>query len=353
MKHSITQFAIALALLLTNLAGQGLAQSTPQKVAGSDWEAATTKTPAVASDGMNRYIVWTGLSNHEIYYAMFNGAEWTDHQVVQGPGWTALTSASPAMIYLGVPYVFWRGESPNEQIYFSGLSGGEWTHPQKVEGTTADGESWMAETKAAPAVSYDGFNFYVAWLGNGTSPHIWYTRTYDESEPLFMFQPQQEVVGSDPSWAAETNVAPSLMSAWNAGAQLFWKGSSAGHIWTSSVARDFTDWTPQATISCPGETSAQPAVAVISNPDYGFDPDPTEMIFWKDSSGWGISYEKLNPAGGYSCGYPHGNDWNAETLIAPAVASYPDVSGGPNAAILVWLDANTNTILYIDPTTLP
>jgi hypothetical protein len=345
MKHSIRQFAVGLALLLAGLAGQGRAQSTPQKVAGAGWQAATTKTPAVASDGINRYIAWTGLSNHEIYYAMFNGKEWVDHQVVEGTGWTALTSASPALIYLGAPYLFWRGESPDEDIYFSGLSGGEWSAPQKVEGP-----GWVAKTKTAPAVSYDGFNFYVAWLGTG-STHIWFTYTGYSSQPFFTFMTQQEVGGSDPSWTAESNVAPALSSRYDRGGQLFWKGASLGHIWSSTFWRQAPYWTTLAMISCPGETSAQPAAAVITTDGNYYGGNETLMVFWKDSSGWGISYEKSNPSGS-SCGYPHGGDWTAETEIAPAVASYTNVSGS-TASILAWLDANTNTILYVDPATLP
>lgn len=50
-----------------------------------------------------------------------------------------------------------------------------------------------------------------------------------------------------------------------------------------------------------------------------------------------------------------GPDWSAETNAAPAVASATIVFDGYGApaAILAWKNASDNTILYLDPATLP
>src|ERR1700678_2347002 len=101
LKHTMKHLNMGLALFLVSLANQGLAQSTPQQVQGSGWRALTANAPAVATDGTNRYIAWKGLSNNDIYFAMFNGTEWTDHQIVTGSDWTAKTDAAPALAYDG------------------------------------------------------------------------------------------------------------------------------------------------------------------------------------------------------------------------------------------------------------
>jgi hypothetical protein len=108
MKH----LNLASAWLLVSLAGQSLAQSAPQQVKGSNWRALTSTAPAVATDGTNRYIAWKGLSNNDIYFAMFDGTEWTDHQIVSGSGWTAETDAAPALAYDGSNvWVAWKRAS--------------------------------------------------------------------------------------------------------------------------------------------------------------------------------------------------------------------------------------------------
>jgi hypothetical protein len=339
MRHSIRQFTIGLALFLASFAGHGLGQSTPQQVAGKGWQAATEKTPAVASDGTNLYIAWTGLSNHEIYYAMFNGKEWVDHQVVGGTGWTAETNASPALVFLpgyGV-LAFWKGLSPNEEVWFSVKSQGVWWPQQTVRGT-----GWQALTKTAPAVAVLEQTICVAWRGAG-SPDIWYTYLALNAEGDGNFTTQQTLGGTDPSWTAETNTAPALTTEFDPDATsgvtgvvgYFWRGSPAGHIWESIGGQT------QSMISCPGASSAQPAAAF-----YG--PNVNDlMIFWKDESDEGISFQN-SP----TCGSVTGSGWTAQTKIAPAVASATTASGS-GAAILAWLDATANTIWYIDPFTLP
>ncbi|HTW58649.1 MAG TPA: hypothetical protein VMD99_10980 [Terriglobales bacterium] len=338
MKHSIRQFTLGLALLVTSLAIRGLGQSTPQQVAGTGWQAATTKTPAVASDGTNLYIAWTGVSNHEIYFAKFNGTEWTDYQVVGGSGWTAETSASPALTFIGGTYgvlVAWRGLSPNEEIFFSQGYQGTWTKQRTVSGT-----GWQALTKTAPAVAFFGGTLFVTWLGAG-SPDIWYTWVGLTGD----FAMQQKVAGSDPTWTAETDAAPVLTSFNDPVSDqlengLFWKGSAAGHIWWSSWG---IGWEPQSEISCPGASSAQPAAAYFS---VFVDLQDSLMVFWKDESDEGIS----NQIAG-NCGPVSGDGWTAQTEVAPAAAGSANASGAATC-ILAWVEAATNTILYIDPTTL-
>jgi hypothetical protein len=337
MKHSIRQFTVGLALLLASLTVQGLGQSTPQQVKGTGWEAATTKTPAVASDGQNLYIAWTGLSNHEIYFAMFNGKEWTDHQVVEGPGWTAETSASPALVYVPGGYgvfLFWRGLSPNQEIWISEYTQGKWWPQQRVLNN-----GWEALTKTAPAVALLNETIYVAWLGAG-SPDIWYT-SLNLKSPSFALQ--QKLGGSNPTWTAETDAAPALAAYFNppdgtgplSALAFLWRGSGEGHIWESWNSQT------QSEISCPGASTAQPAAAFA-----GSDSNDL-MVFWKDENDDGISFQN-----GSSCGSVTGDGWTAQTKIAPAVASFADPSGS-GTSILAWLDATSNTIWYIDPSTLP
>jgi hypothetical protein len=55
----------------------GFAESSPQQVAGSNWQALTADSPAVIVGVKNdRFIAWRGLDN-KIYFAELSGSMWT------------------------------------------------------------------------------------------------------------------------------------------------------------------------------------------------------------------------------------------------------------------------------------
>jgi len=91
------RLSISLALWMASFAGQGLAQSVPQQVAGSGWQALTGTAPAVTTDGTLEYVAWKGATSARIYFSVFNGTEWTTQKAVGGTGWTAESGASPAL----------------------------------------------------------------------------------------------------------------------------------------------------------------------------------------------------------------------------------------------------------------
>jgi hypothetical protein len=225
MKHLTGQFSIGLALFLISFAGQGLAQSTPQQVKASGWQALTTAGPAVTTGGTNKYIAWMGLNN-EVYFAVFNGTSWTDHQIVKGSGWTAETSAAPTLVYVYANDVWlaWKGKSSND-IWFSIWNGTSWSTQQKVSGS-----SWTAETSSAPSLALFQNTVYLAWQGDASAEDIWYTYYSGEEE----WGTQRRVSGS--GWTASTSAGPSLNSfPFEENIMyLFWRDKSTGDVWESS-----------------------------------------------------------------------------------------------------------------------
>jgi hypothetical protein len=337
MKHFIRQFNFAIALFLMSFASQGRAQSTPQQVLGSGWQALTNASPAVTSDGTNRYIAWRGLNN-DVYFAIYNGKSWTSHQIVGGPGWTAETSAAPALQYAGYGtnvWLAWKGKSSNK-VYFSTWDGTQWTPQQVVQGSDP---SWTALTNVAPAIGVSAFTPYLAWKG-ATGDKIWYTYQTFEGP----WATQQVVQGSDPSWTAETSASPSLTNDDSGDQLLYWKGKSGDSIWNSFGAiylpSQVANWNGQATIGCDASTEAGPSAAEFSNPSEGY--TWTIVTFWKSSSSDQIIYD-------FPCGSAVSH---AATNVAPAVATYSG-EGTSSASILAWKNATDNTIWFLDPTTLP
>jgi hypothetical protein len=341
MKHSIGQFTIGLALSLISLASQGLAQSTPQQVKTSSWQLLTTASPAVASDGTNRYIAWMGLNN-KVYFAVFNGTSWIDHQIVGGSGWTAETSAAPALAYVSGTAVWlaWKGVSGND-IWYSIWNGTSWSTQQTVSGS-----GWAAGTNSPPALVNFFGTVYVMWEGDGSTSSIWYSYYSGGA-----WSAQETVSGS--GWTAETNAAPSVITdaLGDSYLLLFWKGKSGDSIWGTFgyISSSFNpSWTTQGTESeCSPSTNAGPAaVSFLNSGGSGDDL----AIFWKDSASNTISYSYASFSSG--CGTVSGSGWSAATNVAPAVATYSDGTVA-TGSILAWKNASNDTVWFLDPTTLP
>ena len=82
MKHLHRGLALFLAMFATLRANQGWAQSTPQQVKGSNWEALTEAAPAVAMDGSTKYMAWQGSNSSEIYFSTLTNGAWTKPTIV-------------------------------------------------------------------------------------------------------------------------------------------------------------------------------------------------------------------------------------------------------------------------------
>jgi hypothetical protein len=329
------QTGMALALLIAGLVNKGIAQSKPQQVEGSNWRALTGSAPAVTTDGTNRYIAWQGLNN-DVYFAMFNGKTWTNHQIVGGTGWTAETSATPAILYAGfgtTVWLAWKGKGSSNTIWFSTGDGTSWSKQEPVSGTDPD---WTAESNAGPALGIYGGTPYVAWKGASTD-EIWYTYN------LGSWAHQQVISGS--GWTAYTKATPAVTTDQSGNLHVFWKGKSSDDIWGSMgqiVSCCEPEWLGQGTISCSAESNVAPGAGFFTNANKVL---WDEVVFWKQSTSNAILYS-------YGCGKVAGSSWTAQTNVTPAVANYSG-EGESVASILAWKNASDNTVWFLDPTTLP
>jgi len=341
MKQSIRHLRIGLFLFLASFANQGMAQSAPQQLKGSGWQASTNAAPAVAVFGNYECVAWKSATSNEILFtcSVQFSDNWPAPQVVGGSGWTAKTTEAPTLAgdeISGEVWLSWKGAGGNK-IWYSTSMGSTWTKQQTVSGS-----GWTAESTAAPALG-GGDGITLAWKG-ASSDDIWYTVWNYPG-----WSTQRTASGS--GWTAGTSTTP----AWTQYDEgiipaLFWKGGSPD-VWMSYAY----DWTSQQKVSCnnpswTAETSAAPAAAYIPNPDGG---DTFTTVFWKGNSSNSIWYSYQTP--GASCGWAQqatvsGSGWTADTNAAPAVANaaYPYYT-----RILAWKNATDNTIWYLDPTTLP
>jgi hypothetical protein len=358
MLQRVQRIAIPAILLLAGFTLPGFGQ--PQQVQGSNWVAQTNSSPAVTSGFVyinntkfytGPYIAWQGL-NDEVYFAMYNGAEWTDYGVVSGSNWTAETSAAPALVYENSTSLVWLAwlEENSNQIHVSSWNGKRWTHPTTVQGPGSK-PTWIAETSVGPALGeqYGLINPpYVAWKG-ATDDRIWYS--YGQYVDDTVQWQQQQLVqesGSDPSWTAESTATPSFAGNSNRDGQyLFWKGNSSPSdgIWYSDGSANLEaggaiNWGQQSILNCDASTDEGPAAATLAS-----NGNVAIAIFWNASSSNAILYDSFfssDPCGSTVEG--------AATNVAPAVGGNLD---GMSTAILAWKNATDNTIWFLNPTTLP
>src|SRR5215472_7660632 len=185
MTESIVKLSAGLALLLSILASQALSQ--PMQVKGVGWTASTNVGPALATDGVNAYIAWVDSATSDIYFATYTGTGWASAQTVSG---------------------------------------------------TSGGKKWTAMSDATPAWGSDGTNFYLLWKGKSGND-IWFSEYSDGAWSL-----QAVVQGADPSWTAETDVAPAAtFESWPV--TLYRKGAFGNKIWTSTFNFMSPGWTTQ------------------------------------------------------------------------------------------------------------
>jgi hypothetical protein len=346
-KRSLQKFGIGLALLMGLVANQVLAQATPAQIAGSDWEALTVTSPAVASDGHNLYAAWKDFNSNNIYFSYNYGFGWTSQQIVTTTTGTPQTAVAPALSYIqpGDQLVLGYADTGSGEINLLTWNGSSWNGPFTIAGA-----GWAAESKYAPAI-IGGGDVGVAWVGLGEKNDIWYSVLTQSGG----WSTQLEVKGS--GWQAQSSAAPAALTTFNKNLvggwidALFWKGNSGDGIWDSMSP---PNWAKQAAIQdCSPDTDAGPTAAQLQNVD---EPAPATVLLvaWKKAESTTINYG-VYPffwySGKYQCGQVAGSGWSASTNVAPAVANglVSGPEGNTSGNIFAWTDAVTSRIFYVDP----
>lgn len=336
MYLTIVKFIAGVALFLTMLASQAVSQ-TPVQLKGSGWTASTKVGPALATDGKNAYIAWVDSATSDIYFATYTGTGWDNAQTVSGTSggktWTAMSDATPAWGSDGTNfYLFWKGKSSNDDIWFSEYSDGAWSLQAVVGGADP---SWTAETDVAPAATFDSWPVTLYWKGNPGNK-IW-TSSYNSFSPGWATQ----LVNGGPT----TNLAFGVEACPNTTgvAALFVKPASSNDIFAWLDATSFQ-------VSGSGwkaETSQAPAAAL--------DLNGNDIVFWTGKTGTSIWYSHNESLTLVYLGAPVWSQQKtvsgAETNAAPTVAE----ANGPTlfVAFLAWKNASDNTVWYLDISTLP
>jgi hypothetical protein len=363
-KLFMRQVKVALVLLLASLAGQTMAQSTPQQVAGTGWQALTSGStaPAVAVSPTMTYVAWHGQSTSNIWFSSYNGSTWSQQETVGGSGWTAQTSASPALawdFYKNELWLAWVGNT-DQKIYFSIWNGSSWSQQVIISGS-----GWTAESTTAPTLIYDQA-MYVAWKGV-SSNNIWYTNWNYPG-----WSNQQTVSGS---WgSAQTISSPALVGDY-LGPVMLWKGQETvyDYMWASwSEPLEDIGFSQQVQVNCStdsftAKTSEAPAGVALGLS--GYEGAPWVDVIFYNTGGGTLAYSKVIDSDEICWTVPavvggtsDGTSWNPYTYLPPAVSSAQEWSSA-TTTMLVWTNEVTvenpsnpipeGAVMYMDPTTLP
>lgn len=335
MYATIVKFSAGLAFLLAILASQSMGQT---QLKGSGWTASTNVGPALATDGTNAYIAWVDSATSDIYFATYTGTGWINAQTVSGTSggkkWTAMSDTTPAWGSDGTNfYLFWKGKSSNEEIWFSEYSGSAWSLQAVVQGSDP---SWTAETDVAPAATFEDWPVTLYWKGKGSNNEIW-TSTLNFSSPGWT----QQLVNGGPT----TNVAFGVEAAPNTTgvAPLFVKSASSNDIFAWLDATSF----PVSGTGWKAETTQAPAAAL--------DLNGNDIVFWTGQTGTSIFYSYNESLPLVFLGAPVWSEQKtvsgAKTNAAPTVAE----ANGPHivVALLAWKNSSDTSIWYLDVSTLP
>jgi hypothetical protein len=151
MKIFMVSLSAAVTAMLLTFFGETRAAEAP--------DAATSAGPALTTLGDSSVLAWAGaagVSDHGVYYAMFNGSSWTPEADIPG----ALTTTAPALGTAGgKAYLAITPPGANDRIHYYVSSG---TAFESNGMPLCEGEI-CALTRASPALAGDGSTLYAAW----------------------------------------------------------------------------------------------------------------------------------------------------------------------------------------------
>jgi hypothetical protein len=228
---------------------------------------------------------------------------------------TAMTNGgSPALAaYHGLLYAAWQGESSPYHIWYSAYSDATstWTTPATVP-------SAMTNYRTGPALAvYDG-DLYVAWQGQSSPMHVWYS-AFDGT-----------------SWTAQAQVPSALvhisstvgLAAYNGDLYLAWTGESSPYaVWYSAF--DGTSWTSQATIPSSSSDNFQATdtpLAAYQGKLYAS---------WETGSGNDLEYASYN-----------GTSWSSPAAVGATSDAGPALAAQGKGLYESWINYSTLAVDY-------
>ena len=170
--------AIAVLLVLTPVTGFAAALSHARPAVSAEWTfpagVPTAETnagsPALASFQNDLYAVWQGQSSpYHIWYSAYDGSTNTWSSAATVP--SALTNyrtGPAATVYKGDLYVAWQGQSSPVHIWYSAFNGSTWTPQAEVPSALVHISSTVG------LASFSG-KLYLAWTGHSSPYAVYYS----------------------------------------------------------------------------------------------------------------------------------------------------------------------------------
>jgi len=256
---------------------------------GTTWTDATTipgqlaslaSAPEIAFDSnKNAIAVWEHEDggNEQIYYALWNGATWTNAATIAEQASDDATFPQIAVDPNGNAITVWyeRDDSGIFQIYYSYWNGTTWTDASIIPGK--------------PAIN--GFSPQIAFDSNGNAITVWKQNGIGYSQIYYAYWDgttwsitATAIPGQPESFASNPKIAFDS----NGNAIAVWQQYDGSNYLVEYAYRDGTIWTDASTIP------NQPAESA-SNPKATFDPTGNAITIWQqnDGSNTQIYYARL------------------------------------------------------------
>jgi patatin-like phospholipase/acyl hydrolase len=193
---------------------------------------AENSSPAIASSlDKKLYMTWRGSGDgkDEIYYASFDGSNWSNQN--QAGDFGIAENSSPAIVSVDEKlYMTWRGSGDGkDKIYYASFDGSKWSNQNRA------GDFGIAEN-SSPTVTVQNNIIYMAWRGSGDGKNKIYYASFDGSK-----WSNQNRAGD---FGIAENSSPAIVSV-DEKLYMTWRGDSDGKNKIYYASFDGSKWSNQ------------------------------------------------------------------------------------------------------------
>jgi hypothetical protein len=276
-------------------------------------------SPALASFHKELYAVWQGQSSpYHIWYSAYDGSTntWSSETTVPS-ALTNYRTGPAAAVYNGDLYVAWLGQSSPIHIWYSAFNGSTWTTQAEVPSALVHISSTVG------LASYKG-KLYLAWTGE-SSPYAVYYSAFDGT-----------------SWTAQSSIPSSSsdnyqatdtpLTAFDGNLYASWETGSTNDLEYATF--NGTSWSTPTSLGI--ESNAGPALAVKGK--YLYES-------WINYSNLHVDYSSFN-----------GTTWSATKSVPGAsiiIETGPALTTWASSLVAAWdPDSSPSAIEYSFGTSL-
>jgi len=137
----------------------------------------------IDDSGIERlYAAWKGKTGDQgLYYTQYDGnGEWSEQGQPQLPIPYAQSSVGPSLaVFMGTLYAAWKGPTGDQGLYYAYYDGTEWSSEQEPPGPSYF-PSPIGSSVGPSLAEFNG-KLYAMWKGTNGDHRLWYA-SYDGAE---------------------------------------------------------------------------------------------------------------------------------------------------------------------------